>query len=78
MNRIIIPRGYDNNIFLVVVVVVIIVEFVIIDWLWFRLLLLFLEPAEAKEDYIWSVSVVHTDSIGLVNDGVRTHEPKGI
>jgi hypothetical protein len=56
---------------------VIVLEFVIIDWLWFWLILLFLEPAEAKEDHMWSVSVVDTDSIGLVNSAVRTHEPNG-
>jgi hypothetical protein len=73
---IVIPgRRYGNwNIFLLVIVL----EFVIIDRLWLRLLLLFLEPAEAKEDHIWSVSIVDTDSIGLVNGGVRTHEPNGI
>jgi hypothetical protein len=80
MNRIIIPGGYgdwNRNIFLFLVVIA--VEFIIIDyWLWFRLLLLFLEPAEAKEDNIWSVSVINTNSIGLVNDGVSTHEPNGI
>jgi hypothetical protein len=76
MNRIIIPgRRYGNwNVFLFLVVTV---EFIIIDyWLWFRLLLFFLEPAETKEDYIWSVSVVDTNSIGLMNDGVRSHEPE--
>jgi hypothetical protein len=75
MNRIIIPGGYgdwNRNIFLFLVVIA--VEFIIIDyWLRFRLLLLFLEPAKAKENNIWSVSVVDTDSIGLVNDGVRSH-----
>jgi hypothetical protein len=35
-----------------------------------------LEPAKAKEDYMWSVSVVDTDSISLLN-GVRSHEPNG-
>jgi hypothetical protein len=50
MNRIIIPGGcgdWNWNIFLFLVVIA--VEFIIIDyWLWFRLLLFFLEPAKAK------------------------------
>jgi hypothetical protein len=78
MNWFIIPGHSDWNrsIFLFLVVAV---DFVIIDyWRWFRLLLFFLEPAEAKEENIWSVSVVDTNSIGLVNNGVRTHECNGI
>jgi hypothetical protein len=77
MDWFIIPghSDWNRNGFLFLVVTV---EFVIIDyWLWFRLLLFFLEPAEAKEDHVWSVSVIYTDSIGLVNDGVRTHESNG-
>jgi hypothetical protein len=78
-NEITIPGRHgdcNGNSFLFLVVAI---DFVIIDyWLWFRLLLLFLEPAEAKEENIRSVSVVDTDSIGLVNNGVRTHERNGI
>jgi hypothetical protein len=49
----------------------VVIEFVIIElsW-WFRLLLLFLEPAEAKEEYIRSYSVIHTNDIAL--DEVRS------
>jgi hypothetical protein len=79
MNRIILPGGYGDwnwNIFLFLVVIA--VEFIIIDYLLrFRLLLL-LEPAKAKEDSIRSVSVVDTNSIGLVKDGVINHERNGI
>ncbi|KAG1726840.1 hypothetical protein EDB19DRAFT_207451 [Suillus lakei] len=54
-----------NNIFLLFVVL----KFVIIyrSWIWLLLLLL-LEPTEAKEENIRSCSVVHTDNIGLAND----------
>jgi len=50
-----------------------VIEFVIIELLWwFRLLLLFLEPAEAKEEHIWSYSVIHTNNIAL--DEVRSQK----
>jgi hypothetical protein len=78
MNRFSIPRrrhgNSTNNIFFLFVVV----EFVIIDWPWFLLLLLFLEPAEAKKENKWSYSIVHTDNIALDNDRVRIHEPNGV
>jgi hypothetical protein len=49
----------------------VVIEFVIIELLWwFQLLLLFLEPAEAKEEYIWSCSIIHTNNITL--DEVRS------
>ncbi|KAG1858848.1 hypothetical protein F4604DRAFT_1793591 [Suillus subluteus] len=42
----------------------IVIEFVVIDWSWWiRLFLLLLEPAETKEEYVWSYSVVHTNNI---------------
>jgi len=63
-----------KSIFLLIVVI----NFVIVDWPWFLLLLLFLEPAEAKEENKWSYSVVYTDNIALDNNRISTHEPNGI
>jgi hypothetical protein len=54
----------------------IIIEFVVIDyWWWIRLLLRLLKPAEAKEEYIGSYSIVHTNSIGLAKDTIRYYKP---
>jgi hypothetical protein len=50
-----------KSIFLLIVVI----DFVIVDWSWFLLLLLFLEPAEAKEENKWSYSVIHTDNVAV-------------
>jgi hypothetical protein len=78
MNRFIIPRrrhgNWINNIFFLFIIV----KFVVIDWPWLLLLLLFLEPAEAKEENKRPYSVVHTNNIALDNDAVRIHEPNGI
>jgi hypothetical protein len=53
----------------------VIIKFIVIDWsLWIRLLLLFLEPAEAKEEHVGSYSVVLTNSIALVKDMVRYYK----
>jgi hypothetical protein len=53
----------------------VVIKLVVIDWsLWIRLLLLFLEPAEAKEDHIGSYSVVLTNSIALAKDMVRYYK----
>ena len=44
----------------------IIIKFVVIDyWWWIRLLLLLLKPAEAKEEYVGSYSIVFANSITL-------------
>jgi hypothetical protein len=53
--------GWIKSIFLLIIVI----NFIIIDWPWFLLLLLFLEPAEAKEENKWPYSVVYTDNIAV-------------
>jgi hypothetical protein len=52
--------GWSRNNILFVVL-----KFVIIDWRLRNFLLLFLEPAEAKEENVWSFSIVYTNNIGL-------------
>jgi hypothetical protein len=53
----------------------VIIEFVIIDrpW-WIRLLLLLLEPAEAKEEHVGTYSIIHTNSIALAKNTVRYYK----
>jgi hypothetical protein len=45
-----------------------IIDFIVIDWSWWIGLLLFLEPAEAKEEYVGSYSIIHTNNITLPKD----------
>jgi hypothetical protein len=57
----------------------VVLKFVIIDRRLRKFfLLLFLEPAEAKEENVWSFSIVHTNNIGLENEKMRIHKCNGI
>jgi hypothetical protein len=46
----------------------VVIGFIVIDWSWWIRFLLFLEPAEAKEEYVGSYPIIHTNNIALPKD----------
>jgi len=74
MNRLVIHRsGYGNieNVFLLFFLH----DIDIVDWRRQNWFLLFLAPEKVKEEHIWSHFIVHTDSVALPKETVRSYQP---
>jgi hypothetical protein len=52
----------------------VVIKFVVINYWWWIRLLLLLKPAEAKEEYVGSYSIVFTNSIGLAKNIIRYYK----